>query len=445
MTPSIFKYANPGFIRNMLALITLEQIGSAGVTALLALAGKNLTNPERFIIFMIGFMVVSQIPNLLQVFVRRTETRGYLEMYFNYLDERLLKRAGRPQAWASQSQREKYLTAIGPEADTYLTAVAFTWFDTYSYLLNIILNTMALSLVIDGDFSWIFALSMAVSYLTYHAQKKSLHTIVEQEQVSRLDLSAYVLKAWDNLLLRNAPVNQKYVSGLRSRFELSRDRTGRSAFHSSLTVFWIGLASAIPVFALNLYLAVEHREQAGLIAAMMITLPRQLQILGMFRAFFVQMTNLKMFTVRFQTAADNSGLHEVDFAQQIDYAKILVNGSCYTSFESLISDIRAESTGRILISGENGAGKSSLLLLLNSHLDNSFYLPVSPQLEIGRVTAQSSTGQRLMMHIAFVATESVPVLLLDEWDANLDAANRAEISAELDKLSRNRLIIEVRH
>ncbi|MGZ3722446.1 MAG: hypothetical protein ACXVA9_05920 [Bdellovibrionales bacterium] len=445
MLKAVFKYARHGFIRNMILLITLEQTASAGVTALLALAGRNLTNPGRFIVFVAAFMIVSQIPALVQIFVRRTETRGYLDMYFNFLDDRLISRAGRPHAWASRGQREKYLTAIGPEANTYLTSIAYTWFDTYSYLLNIILNTMALALVIDGDYSWIFLLSMAISYLVFHAQKNSLHEVVEREQVSRLEFSAYILKAWDNLLLRNAPVHQKYVSGLHTRFDVSREQTGRSAFKSSLTIFWVGIASAIPVFALNLYLPIAHSEQAGLIAAMMITLPRQLQILGFFRAFFVQLTNLKMFTVRFQTAFNNSELHELDFTQHIDYSKIIVNGRSYSHFDELFEEVGNLKSGRMLISGENGAGKSSLLLLLNSNLKNSFYLPTAPQFEIGKATAQASTGQTLLMHIEFVAAKHIPVLLLDEWDANLDAPNRAEISAELDRLSLSRLIIEVRH
>lgn len=39
----------------------------------------------------------------------------------------------------------------------------------------------------------------------------------------------------------------------------------------------------------------------------------------------------------------------------------------------------------------------------------------------------------------------VPVILLDEWDANLDADNTARLDARIDELALHKLIIEIRH
>jgi ABC-type transport system involved in cytochrome bd biosynthesis fused ATPase/permease subunit len=37
------------------------------------------------------------------------------------------------------------------------------------------------------------------------------------------------------------------------------------------------------------------------------------------------------------------------------------------------------------------------------------------------------------------------ILLLDEWDANLDQANREILNAKIDQLAKRNLVIEVRH
>ena len=37
------------------------------------------------------------------------------------------------------------------------------------------------------------------------------------------------------------------------------------------------------------------------------------------------------------------------------------------------------------------------------------------------------------------------ILILDEWDANLDAANISKINMVLDKMAKSKCIFEVRH
>lgn len=442
---SIFKYAKKGFLRKIFLLVSLTELSSAAVTVLLALAGKNLEHPDRFLNFVIGFMAMSLVPVLIQAFLRKVEVQGTWDLYLNFINDRLLGQVGRTSAWANSGQRETFLTSIGPEADNYLNGTAYAWYNGYSFLLNIILNMAAFSIIIDKNFAWVFSLSFAVGLLVFILQKNLLKRVADQDQKSRIDFQAYLSRAWDNILLKNAPVHSRYTEKLRRQASHTRVLTGKTLFLTNLSVFWIGLASSIPVFGFDLYLLFAHHAQTDLIAAMLITLPRQLQVLLYFRAFFVEITYGRMFGARFQTAYDQTDLVDADFAERIDHRRFRIDGQSYANLDSLIKELKSRTSGRVLISGENGAGKSSLLLLLNSHLENSFYLPAYPLLEIGKDTMHASTGQRLLMHIEFVKSENIPVLLLDEWDANLDTANESQISAELDRLSKDRLVIEVRH
>ncbi|MET0401248.1 MAG: AAA family ATPase [Cystobacter sp.] len=103
---------------------------------------------------------------------------------------------------------------------------------------------------------------------------------------------------------------------------------------------------------------------------------------------------------------------------------------------------------RLTLLGPNGSGKSTLLLLLKEQLGTqAVYLPPQNTLEFKQGTDSLSTGQRLLASIDELLKEGqARVLLLDEWDANLDSANEKRVSTQLAHgLGQGLLILEVRH
>jgi ABC-type transport system involved in cytochrome bd biosynthesis fused ATPase/permease subunit len=103
--------------------------------------------------------------------------------------------------------------------------------------------------------------------------------------------------------------------------------------------------------------------------------------------------------------------------------------------------------GRYTITGPNGAGKSSVLKLLKIHLkDEAFYLPAKHQLLFPTDTTQGSSGERTRRQLDEALTdESINILLLDEWDANLDAVNTTFLDEKIRDLTSKKIVIEVRH
>jgi ABC-type transport system involved in cytochrome bd biosynthesis fused ATPase/permease subunit len=65
-------------------------------------------------------------------------------------------------------------------------------------------------------------------------------------------------------------------------------------------------------------------------------------------------------------------------------------------------------------------------------------------MEIGASDA-ASVGQRVLSYLKYAMSEEYKSILLDEWDANLDAKNTSAIDNELNILSKTRLVIEIRH
>jgi ABC-type uncharacterized transport system ATPase component len=132
----------------------------------------------------------------------------------------------------------------------------------------------------------------------------------------------------------------------------------------------------------------------------------------------------------------------------------------------------AQPTGRINVSGGNGSGKSSLLASLKTDLkQRAYYWPTTDRLafkfaggavpvEINEdddgepvVVAESmkqklgfSSGECQLKSLEeIVSATSAKIYLLDEWDANLDDANRVKGDTLVDELAAHARVVEISH
>lgn len=445
MIKIVFQLLNKKFIFSMFALITAQQILVAMGTASLSLSGQNLSRPSHFLFYISSFLVLSLLPNVVTIFLRKVEMQGYFKAYYSYIELRLLKHTGAAKIWPNHQQKEKYQTAIGPEAENYLTAIAFSIFDIFLFLLTIALNILAISLVVDSKFIWAFAGSAAVSYFIFHKLSPSLDLLIQKEQENKMNFLSYLLKSWDNVFLKNSQIHQKYIGKLDGHYQDTYSLIGKATYQAELLVLILTIVSCLPVFALIVYLTVLHLHDASYLAGLMVTIPKQISILANYRFVFQQITNLNTFTTRFKSYWESSNLVEANLIERIQAEKIRINGQALNNIEQFVGDLNLTKQGRILITGDNGAGKSTLLIHLNDCLPNSFYLPANPSLEVGKVLGDESTGERILKHLEFIALQPAPVLLLDEWDANLDNDNKKLIHQKIDELAKRSLVLEVRH
>lgn len=60
-------------------------------------------------------------------------------------------------------------------------------------------------------------------------------------------------------------------------------------------------------------------------------------------------------------------------------------------------------------------------------------------------SAPRSTGENLLLHIEFIKRIPEKVVLLDEWDANLDQTNLSVLDEQIEILSKTKMVLEVRH
>jgi ABC-type transport system involved in cytochrome bd biosynthesis fused ATPase/permease subunit len=138
--------------------------------------------------------------------------------------------------------------------------------------------------------------------------------------------------------------------------------------------------------------------------------------------------------------------------------------------------VYAQPTGRINVRGGSGSGKSTLLAALKAEIKNrAYYWPTTDRLafqfaegetpegiedevdedlllQTGDVVAPRSrktgfsSGERQLKSLQeIVRYTDAPVYLFDEWDANLDAQNRATADALMEDLARRARVVEISH
>jgi ABC-type transport system involved in cytochrome bd biosynthesis fused ATPase/permease subunit len=131
----------------------------------------------------------------------------------------------------------------------------------------------------------------------------------------------------------------------------------------------------------------------------------------------------------------------------------------------------AQPTGRINVRGGNGTGKSSLLASLKTEMKKrAYYWPTTDRLAFqfaGGVVPVDvegedddeviveetmdkklgfSSGERQLKSLEEIVNAThAQVYLLDEWDANLDAANKAKADALVDQLAARARVVEISH
>ncbi|MGA8164278.1 MAG: hypothetical protein WB791_04535 [Waddliaceae bacterium] len=373
---------------------------------------------------------------------------AYKQSQYNYLTAYTQSSYNHPEHWRDKhvkQQKHDIMCRGGQES-----IQTFTYFlvDFTSTCLNVLLNTISIIIVTDFTFGSIIIISGFLGMSIVHFRGPNITKASRNEMLADNRLNSHLSISWDNIILGN----QLFFDRWKERFETIFFETEKKSFvtvkKKDKTIAFAGMVTNGLVLGGALSLAWLNRNSPGFVLAILVMLPRCLQIvmhIQVIQTYFAQWKRLR--------EKLNVTLESVTKPQRLDLSKlinhdnirIISKDACYSSREI---DKQLENTiaGRFTISGENGVGKSTLLLMLKHKFNQlAIYCPAQHHLLLPENQSHLSTGETALAILHDIQSSDRRILLLDEWDANLSIENRILLNQKIEHLSQDRIIVEVRH
>jgi hypothetical protein len=345
-----------------------------------------------------------------------------------------------PYIEGNKKLKERYGAWIIAESERVISQSYRLLFDILVLVLNISFNIAAIA-VVHSYFLRACFVSMVVTCL-HHALFRRLIARVTHVKLQAWQNYRNVLnKALKNTVLGNAYHRQKWRTRyfntwrhLRGALLKSKSITHYASMQSTV----LGIA---PIIATSFFLFYQTNTW-HVLSGIVVTLPRQVQIIQNMYELSVCLSEVPMVRTALKALSSSLVPPVNDLHTLIKWDKIAINGVSVSSYLEVLK--MADVPNRYRITGENGSGKTSLLLQLKADLgQKAIYIPASP--EDLEPCIQGSTGQIMRQQLQQTLRLPCQCILLDEWNAPLDHRMTPMIDNKITAVAKSKAIFEVIH
>lgn len=405
--------------------------------------------------------VAFYVMNVFSLRAQHSALHGFLQRYFSNSFQK-------PLFWRSSQERNKRHDMMCREAQDAIQEGNAFLLDVWTTGWNIILNTISVVLVIGLKSGLVILAAGLVSSVLVHFASDKISKNAVSEMDDQNQLNAHLNASWDNIVLGNSLSFGLWKKRFQELF-LKANQSAENSLKGRERVLATGnfITSGAVVGAM-LAQAALNQHNLSIVLALFAMLPRTMQInmhVQIIHSYWAGWQRLReRLNLASQCVSEFPAPQATQFinsaAIQVVGRSLVQSPSERPSSESgthsvttlkpdeVVEKVNSLQSGRITVRGENGAGKSVLLSLIKERLGEcAFYLPAQHQLELPGVALSQSHGERAIAAVEALAQKesNVRFLLLDEWDANLSAENKSMISAQIDALASEKVVIEVRH
>ena len=466
----------------MLAMILVQEFCSAATTWLVIKIARDITE-ENISASHFGWIVVAQTISYLTgavswIFAERAGFGAYSRYMLHFARQNRYQTALLADTGARE-QAEPFLTSetfhVGFE-------LVFTVQFHLRLFFQLLFNSVVLGLEIDAGLPMAFAAAFVVLASLQYFLRKPLAAAYLHNQRMTNRMTARTYNAWDsifsgnryNFALWHRDFRQRLSAALAAQIRAILLREGWSAVS--------GLIALLLVLSTTAWIAMQDSGNTVLLIALAATLPRQIEMTLDMHQLTAGFTDLLAVWTRIKGVCEHLlPIPDAGFVDRIGFGRIVLKEgdrerSC-SSLADAVQHVLVRGTGLITVRGGNGSGKSTLLAALKAQLrGKAYYWPTQDRLafkfnsgsalpaamledgeeaeeaeeiqaaeEAEQKKGYSSGERQLQVLREIVANTHYPVYLLDEWDANLDTANRAAASALVEELAQRARVIEISH
>ena len=467
LSPSLFV---------MVVLMIVEAMLAAATTWLVINAGRRVAVGEFLITDLVWILTAQSTSYVVGViswiFAERAGYRGFGKFMLRFARENRDK----VQLLNEKPARE--------QVEPFLTGETFQCFFNVMYelefalklFLGLVFNALVLGAEIDPSLPVAYVGAFgALLLMQWVLQKPIAHAYLENQRMNnRITAQGYT--AWDNVFSGNSYNLRLWLAGFKTRLREGVVAQIRAIVAREGMSAMSGIVSLAIVFATITLVAVHHVGDTALLVGLATTLPRQIEMTYELHLLATGWNDFIAIWTRFGGVAANMLPEpDADFDKRIKYDRLVLREGDHANVVSSLGDALriacAQPTGRINVRGGNGTGKSSLLASLKTEMKKrAYYWPTTDRLafkfagdvvpvdvegddEDEVVVEESmdkklgfSSGERQLKSLQeIVESTAAEIYLLDEWDANLDAANKVKADALVDELAARARVVEISH
>jgi ABC-type bacteriocin/lantibiotic exporter with double-glycine peptidase domain len=461
----------------MVFLMVVEAMLAAATTWLVINAGRKVAIGEFLLSDLIWILTAQSASYVVGViswiFAERAGYRGFGKFMLRFARENREK----VKLLNEKSARE--------QVEPFLTGETFQCFFNVMYeleyalklFLGLVINALVLGAEIDASLPIAYVGAFgALLLMQWILQKPIAEAYLENQRMNnRVTAQGYT--AWDNVFSGNRYNLRLWLFGFKTRLREGLVAQIRAIVAREGMSAMSGIVSLAIVFATITVVAVHNVGNTVLLVGLATTLPRQIEMTYELHLLATGWNDFIAIWTRFGGVAANMLPEpDPDFDQRIKFDRLVLREGEHANVVSSLGDALrialAQPTGRINVRGGNGSGKSSLLASLKTEMKKrAYYWPTTDRLAFHFtggvvpvdvegddeddvvVVAESmdqrlgfSSGERQLKSLQeIVESTDAEIYLLDEWDANLDAANKATADALVDELAARARVVEISH
>ncbi len=441
----------------ILFFLILQQIIAASSSFWISQFATNIQNGINWKLPLALFLMSMILPylpgaialhfaNLWTMCLQKVSTERYLDQLI-----------GRVDLVNNNKMKLIHTAVIGKEIPQFIHETIPFGIQYASQWLNLGFQMVTVSLILGSNYFIAFLAGVFIVYCLLNYTKSDCEKYSKQKQNSLTHLSALLGDCWGNLTIANEYNLKIWQDQVELAYKDCRDNNSKLSLHKE---FGGALVSLIGVIPFLLYLGIHFisgNPTTREVITLSVLLPRIFQLFNVGASVAILSKNVSLLVGRWQDIEEKCDLLEgafIPLQHRINESAISIHSNCsgnLTRLDNFSTEKLNELNGYFTVTGPNGSGKSSLLLSLKERMGkDALYLPNTAELAFATMGNRVlSTGQRMLLALEEIT--NLPegmrprVLLLDEWDANLDHSSRQRVISKLRTLSVSGVIIEICH
>lgn len=437
-----------------ICFLILQQLIVASSTVWIARLSFDIATGKIFwfdLLLFLASLVVVYIPGTFSIYQLH---RAKFKAFSRYILEFVKSHQHKVTEVGNREIKEKGTAFLSSESYLVLNDFSKFVYDWLSVSLNVALNVLAFGAFVESRLLIAYAIGFPLLLLSLWMTGATIRKNETQAQQARIELTQGLTLGWENIIIANSYNLKKWTELIETRFGKATERSLHSIKASQVIATLAMLLNMSPVLLCLGYLFFKNAHHPAYLAILIATLPRQIQILQYMQVIVSYATQWNAMKARLEALAFSLTKLSSDGnpLTRVSWGEISVawdgQSKVIPSHDAFLQILNSFQSGRLTLRGRNGAGKSTLLAMAKKHFDSqAYYLPAHSNLVFDKIAQKSlSTGENIRLVLEEIKEKvDVPILLLDEWDANLDTKNQQEISKLIHQLSQSKCVIEVRH